>query len=187
MAVIAKILVATLGMSSAHAASLTSSCPSGQTLISNNKCCPGYAIIGDGNDATKSVCCVTDQGSGNCQGVGICGDSLTGSCKARVDVTDSNYDQKVQDALSGATSPIDSSSSPPTATPTASPTPSSSNSSSPSSASSSDADAGSSSSTDSSSPPPQTTAATGNSVEGKKATLGMLAALATASIAFCGL
>ncbi|OTA94913.1 hypothetical protein M434DRAFT_29454 [Hypoxylon sp. CO27-5] len=187
MVVIAKILVATLGMSAAHAASLTSSCPSGQTLISNNKCCPGYAIIGDGNDATKTVCCVTDQGSGDCQGIGICGDSITGSCKARVDVTDSDYDEKVQEALSGATSPIYSSSLPPTATPTASPTPSSSNSSSPSSASSSDADAGSSSSTDSSSSSSQMTAATGNAIEGKKATLGMVAALGAVSIALCGL
>ncbi|KAI0101979.1 hypothetical protein F4776DRAFT_669017 [Hypoxylon sp. NC0597] len=175
MVAIANILFATLGMSAAHAVTLTSSCPSGQTLISNNKCCPGYAIIGDGNDATKTVCCVTDQGSGNCQGIGLCGDSLTGSCKARVDVTDSNYDQKVQDALSGAASPTDSSSSSPTTTPTASSTPSS------------NSDSGSSSGTGSSSSSSQTTAATGYAVEGKKATLGLVGALAAVAVAFRGL
>ncbi|KAI1141336.1 hypothetical protein F5Y05DRAFT_257972 [Hypoxylon sp. FL0543] len=187
MVAIAKILFIAMGASAAHAMKITSSCPSGQTLISNNKCCPGYAIIGDGNDATKTVCCVTDQGSGNCQGVGVCGDSLGKSCKAKVDVTDSNYDQEVQAALSGtAASQTGSSSAPPiaTATPTASSTPSSSSFSS---SSSSDSDSGSSSSTDSSSSSSQTNAATSDAVEGKKATLAMVAALAAVPVAFYGL
>ncbi|KAI1416688.1 hypothetical protein F5Y13DRAFT_205526 [Hypoxylon sp. FL1857] len=193
MVAIAKILFATLGMSAAHAATLASSCPSGQTLISNNKCCPGYAIIGDKTDSTKTVCCVTDQGSGNCKGVGVCGGSLGASCKAKVDVTDSDYDQKVQAALSGSTTSSQtgssSSSSPATGTPTASSTPSSSSSSSPSSSSSSssDSDSGSSSGSDSSSSSSSTSAATGNAVGGQKATLGMVAALAAVSAVFYGL
>ncbi|KAI2784432.1 hypothetical protein F4815DRAFT_441500 [Daldinia loculata] len=91
------VLFAILGVSSA--AQITGSCPSGQTLISNNKCCPGYAIVSGEN---HTDCCITEK-------------------------DDPDYDQKAQDALSGTTASQSSSSpsSPADATPTASSTPSS--------------------------------------------------------------
>ncbi|KAI1649332.1 uncharacterized protein F4817DRAFT_363677 [Daldinia loculata] len=157
------VLFAILGVSSA--AQITGSCPSGQTLISNNKCCPGYSIVSGEN---HTDCCITEKGNnGNCQGVGLCGNAI-GTCKAKISVDDPDYDQKVQDALSGTTA-SQSSSSPSSsadATPTASSTPSSTGS---------DSAPGSSTSSDSSSTSSTSGATT---MEDNKAMLAMVAALA---------
>ncbi|KAI8965126.1 hypothetical protein F5Y11DRAFT_344844 [Daldinia sp. FL1419] len=152
------ILFAVLGVSSA--AKITGTCPSGQTLISNNKCCPGYSIVSGENHVD---CCITDQGnSGDCQGVGLCGNAI-GTCKTKISVDDPDYDQKVQDAISGTTASQSGSS------------PSSTASSTPSSTSS-DSAPGSSTSSDSSSDSTSHSGAT--IMEGNKVMLAMVAALA---------
>ncbi|KAI2602088.1 hypothetical protein GGR54DRAFT_645358 [Hypoxylon sp. NC1633] len=98
MVSVLRIVFAMLGVSAVYAArTLTSQCPSGQSLIANDRCCPGYAIITD-----KTVCCVTGIQSSR---------SLTGNCKAQVDITDSNYDQEISNALGGSSSNSASSSS----------------------------------------------------------------------------
>ncbi|KAI0113338.1 hypothetical protein F4814DRAFT_449785 [Daldinia grandis] len=158
------VLFAILGISSA--ATITGACPSGQTLISNNKCCPGYAIISGENHAD---CCITEKGNnGNCKGIGLCGNAV-GTCKVKISVDDPDYDQKVQDALSG-TAASQSSSSPSSSaelTPTASSTPSPTGS---------DSASGSSTSSDSSSSSSSASGAT--TLEGNKAALAMVVALA---------
>ncbi|KAI1662038.1 hypothetical protein F4813DRAFT_384754 [Daldinia decipiens] len=164
------VLFAVLGV--ARAAQITGSCPSGQTLISNNKCCPGYSIISGEN---HTDCCITEQGNnGNCHGVGLCGNAI-GTCKAKISVDDPDYDQKVQDALSGTTasqsssSPSSSAETSPVASSTPSPT-------------GSDLAPGSSTSSGSSSTSSSTSGAT--TTENNKAMLAMVAALAAIPLYF---
>ncbi|KAI0846436.1 hypothetical protein F5Y00DRAFT_264630 [Daldinia vernicosa] len=158
------VLFATLGVSSA--AQITGPCPSGQTLISNNKCCPGYAIVSGEN---HTDCCITEKGNdGNCQGVGLCGNAV-GTCKVKISVDDPDYDQKVQDALSGTAASQSSSSLSLSAetSPTASSTPSPTES---------DSASGSSTSSNSSSTSSSNSGA--STMEGNRAMLAMVAALA---------
>ncbi|KAI0887878.1 uncharacterized protein GGS22DRAFT_185259 [Annulohypoxylon maeteangense] len=159
MVAASKIAFFALGASIAQA----TTCPSGQQLIANNKCCPGFAIISGVND---SVCCVLDSNS-SCKGVGICGDGTTSSCKAKVGTTDPDYDQKVQDALSGTSSSSASGSATPTPT-----------------ASSASSTASSDSSSDSGS---STSGTKKGAAEANKAMLGMVVAIAAVPVAFYGL
>ncbi|KAI1099501.1 hypothetical protein F4804DRAFT_337165 [Jackrogersella minutella] len=157
-------------------------CPSGQQLIANNKCCPGFAIVSGDND---TACCVVDSSDSNCKGIGLCGNGSVSSCKAKVETTDPDYDQKVQDALSGtATSQTGSSSS------SAAGSTLTSTASSASSTASSDSGSGSgsSSSTKSSSTPSETAATgAGVSAEANKAIIGLVVALAAVPAAFYAL
>ncbi|KAI1482217.1 hypothetical protein F4774DRAFT_407246 [Daldinia eschscholtzii] len=170
MVVYTSILFAFLGVSSA--AKITGSCPSGQTLISNNKCCPGYSIVSGENHID---CCITENGNdGDCQGVGLCGNAIS-TCKVKISVHDPDYDQKVQDALSGTTASQSGSTSSSSAdtTHTASSTPSSI---------SSDSASGSS---DSSSPSSSHSGAIGTDNIG--ATLAMAVSLAAVPVILCQL
>ncbi|KAI2626906.1 hypothetical protein GGS26DRAFT_592522 [Hypomontagnella submonticulosa] len=174
MVAVARILFATLlGISAANAAQITGPCPSGQQLISNNKCCPGYSIV----DKDDTVCCVTDTDN-SCAGIGLCGNgSVGGSCKAKVSINDPDYDQKVKNAQSGtADSQSSSSSSSASASPTASSAPSSTGSDSAATGSSTDSDSSTSSS------PAKNAATTANN-----AMLGMVVGLAAVSAIFYGL
>ncbi|KAI1211413.1 uncharacterized protein F4807DRAFT_466674 [Annulohypoxylon truncatum] len=171
MVAITRTVFLALGASIAQAASINGPCPSGQQLIANNKCCPGFAIVSGDND---TVCCVMDSNS-SCKGIGLCGDGSTSSCKAKVETTDPDYDQKVQDALSGTSS---SSSSTATSSGTSTPTASSASSTA-SSDSSSDSGSGSSSSSSGS-----TKTGAG---EANNAMLGMVVAIAAVPVAFYGL
>ncbi|KAI1380225.1 hypothetical protein F4677DRAFT_406197 [Hypoxylon crocopeplum] len=187
MVAVANILLSVaLGVSAVQAQAAAASCPSGQQLIQNNKCCPGYAII----DADKTSCCVTASVN-DCGAVGLCV-SGDGSCKAKIDVNDSNYDKEIADAVAGTTPQSGSSS---TASSPASPTatsPSSSTTSaasSTSSSASSDSDSGSSSSSSgsgSSSGSSGSSSAAGNAAIETRATLGMVIALAAVPVAVYG-
>ncbi|KAI0386505.1 hypothetical protein F5Y04DRAFT_276113 [Hypomontagnella monticulosa] len=174
MVAIARIFFVTLlGVSAANAAQITGPCPSGQQLISNNKCCPGYSII----NQDDTVCCVTDTDN-SCKGIGLCGNgSIGGSCEAQVSINDPDYDQKVKNAQSGTADSQSSSSSSSSAStsPTASSAPSST--SSDSAATGSSTDSGSSTS---SSPSKNGATATNNAM------LGMVVALAAVPVVFYG-
>ncbi|KAI1456977.1 hypothetical protein F4805DRAFT_429903 [Annulohypoxylon moriforme] len=163
MVATSKIAFLALGASIAQAVTM---CPSGQQLIANNKCCPGFAIVSGVND---TVCCVIDSNS-SCKGVGICGDGTTSSCKAKVETTDPDYDQKVKDALSGTSNSSTSGAGSATSTPTAS------SSASSTASSDSSSDSGSSSSSDSKT----------GAGEANKAMLGMVVAVAAVPVAFYG-
>ncbi|VUC33464.1 unnamed protein product [Clonostachys rosea] len=107
MATLRKMLL--LGLCSptsyiAFAASLTGSCPKNQELIADNKCCPGPAMSGDKSGVT--YCCVTKPDT-ECSAA-LCFD---GKCVAKIAVDDSDYDDKVQKALSGSSDDSGSSSS----------------------------------------------------------------------------
>ncbi|CAH0003365.1 unnamed protein product [Clonostachys byssicola] len=87
----------------AFAASLTGSCPTNQELIANNKCCPGPAMSGDRSGVT--YCCVTKPDP-ECSAA-LC---FNGTCVAKIAVDDSDYDDKVEKALSGSSDDSESSS-----------------------------------------------------------------------------
>ncbi|KAI6082962.1 hypothetical protein F4821DRAFT_281390 [Hypoxylon rubiginosum] len=173
MVAIQKIFLATLSMTAVHAVEITNQCPSNQSLVGNSKCCPGYAIQDNG-----SFCCVKDP-DWKCDNVLTCFD---GNCNAKVSIDDPDYDQKVS-AASG-TSSSSASTSPSLATSTASISVSRPSASS-------DSASGTSTTTTGSTTASSGTAAathTGNAAtEARKATLGMVAALAAAPVAFYAL
>ncbi|KAL7625838.1 hypothetical protein AAE478_005061 [Parahypoxylon ruwenzoriense] len=174
---VTKILFVTLGVSAVHVAALfTGSCKAGETLIADNKCCPGYSTSGD---KAGTYCCVIGSNPHGSCGNAIC---LDGSSRlAKVPVNDANFDKKVSNPLSGTTTPSQtSSSSSAAATPT-----------SDSASESSDSDSGSSTSdssdfSDSSDSSSTTTAddpaTTDNAAVETKAMLGMVAAMVAAPI-----
>ncbi|KAI4870976.1 hypothetical protein F4820DRAFT_401008 [Hypoxylon rubiginosum] len=160
MVAIEKILFAALGMTAVHAAGINSPCPNNQSLISNDKCCPGISMV----ESDATYCCVTDPNR-----------QINGDCKAKVSIDDPDYDQKVNDALGTASSSTSTSS--PAATSTSA------------SATSSDSASGSSTATDSTATSSGTAAsATDNAAAGARdATLGMVAALAAVPVVFYAL
>ncbi|XXG96035.1 hypothetical protein Hte_002312 [Hypoxylon texense] len=173
MVAIEKILLAALGMTAIHAAGISSPCPNNQSLISNNKCCPGYSLV----ESDGTSCCVQDL-NWQCDDATLCFNGK--NCKAKVSVDDPDYDQKVNDALGTA----------PSSTSTSSPATTSTSTSASGSAASSDSASGSSTATDSTATSSGTAAAaaTGNAAAGARdATFGVVAALAAVPVVFYAL